>query len=211
MLSDIVAETFKSATEQQLTDASIKLECGFATIPLPGIDVPFHSRDLWAGVMPFRACKFLPSTSFILVILTTKPHSFKSQRLADKSRSTRWTICSQPHRGTIRHLEVVRTKNLRPDVSATARKAPGALGLRQLGSAAQRQNLVYIILAYQFASPVDRNPRTLLCRVRVRQIYRDWPRSHSDRHGNTHPQSQRRASRRFSQQQQCNFLFIEEC
>ncbi|KAG6893584.1 hypothetical protein C0992_009428 [Termitomyces sp. T32_za158] len=32
-----------------------QLERGFATIPLPGIDVPFHSRYLWAGVMPFRA------------------------------------------------------------------------------------------------------------------------------------------------------------
>ena len=27
----------------------------FRSIPLPGIDVPFHSRYLWAGVMPFRA------------------------------------------------------------------------------------------------------------------------------------------------------------
>ncbi|RPD53958.1 hypothetical protein L227DRAFT_464040, partial [Lentinus tigrinus ALCF2SS1-6] len=33
----------------------ITVERGFATIPLPGIDVPFHSRYLWAGVMPFRA------------------------------------------------------------------------------------------------------------------------------------------------------------
>lgn len=29
---------------------AVKLERGFATIPLPGIDVPFHSRYLWAGV-----------------------------------------------------------------------------------------------------------------------------------------------------------------
>ena len=35
-----------------------ELQRGFATIPLPGIDVPFHSRYLWAGVMPFRACAF---------------------------------------------------------------------------------------------------------------------------------------------------------
>lgn len=26
-----------------------------SSIPLVGIDVPFHSRYLWAGVMPFRA------------------------------------------------------------------------------------------------------------------------------------------------------------
>jgi fatty acid synthase subunit alpha len=73
MLNDIVAESFKSATEQQRTESYIKLERGFATIPLPGIDVPFHSRYLWAGVMPFRACKFLPFTSLVPVILITQP------------------------------------------------------------------------------------------------------------------------------------------
>jgi len=30
---------------------------GLATIPLSGIDVPFHSRYLWSGVIPFRACE----------------------------------------------------------------------------------------------------------------------------------------------------------
>lgn len=30
-----------------------------ATIPLPRIDVLFHSRNLWAGFMPFHACKSL--------------------------------------------------------------------------------------------------------------------------------------------------------
>jgi fatty acid synthase subunit beta len=57
MLGDIVMECFERAKEQQRAEGYIKLERGFATIPLPGIDVPFHSRYLWAGVMPFRACK----------------------------------------------------------------------------------------------------------------------------------------------------------
>ena len=43
--------------EKQKRDDYIVLERGFATIPLPGIDVSFHSRYLWAGVMPFRACE----------------------------------------------------------------------------------------------------------------------------------------------------------
>jgi fatty acid synthase subunit beta len=59
MLGDIVKECHTRATEQQKAEGYIKLERGFATIPLPGIDVPFHSRYLWAGVMPFRACMFL--------------------------------------------------------------------------------------------------------------------------------------------------------
>jgi fatty acid synthase subunit alpha, fungi type len=41
------------------SEGYIKLERGFANIPLPGIDVPFHARYLWAGIMPFPACKVL--------------------------------------------------------------------------------------------------------------------------------------------------------
>ena len=58
MLGDITQASYDKALEKQKEDGFIKLERGFATIPLPGIDVPFHSRYLWAGVMPFRACKF---------------------------------------------------------------------------------------------------------------------------------------------------------
>lgn len=57
MLGDIIESCFASAEEKQKKDGYIVLERGFATIPLPGIDVPFHSRYLWAGVMPFRACE----------------------------------------------------------------------------------------------------------------------------------------------------------
>jgi len=57
MLADIVKSCLEKAREQQRTEGYLKLERGFATIPLPGIDVPFHSRYLWAGVMPFRACE----------------------------------------------------------------------------------------------------------------------------------------------------------
>jgi fatty acid synthase subunit alpha len=58
MLADIVKSCLEKAREQQKVEGYIKLERGFATIPLPGIDVPFHSRYLWAGVMPFRACEY---------------------------------------------------------------------------------------------------------------------------------------------------------
>jgi fatty acid synthase subunit beta len=60
MLTEIVKSCHEKSLEQQKAqDGYIKLDRGFATIPLPGIDVPFHSRYLWAGVLPFRACKFL--------------------------------------------------------------------------------------------------------------------------------------------------------
>ena len=57
MLGEIVDSCHKKSQELQQREGYIKLERGFATIPLPGIDVPVHSRYLWAGVLPFRACK----------------------------------------------------------------------------------------------------------------------------------------------------------
>jgi fatty acid synthase subunit beta len=59
MLGDIIVECHQRALDQQKSQGYIILERGFATIPLPGIDVPFHSRYLWAGVLPFRACKLV--------------------------------------------------------------------------------------------------------------------------------------------------------
>lgn len=58
MLLEIIDNCFAKADALRRTTGHITLERGFATIPLPGIDVPFHSRYLWAGVMPFRACKY---------------------------------------------------------------------------------------------------------------------------------------------------------
>ena len=57
MLGEIIKSSHDSAVEKQKSDGYIILERGFATIPLPGIDVLFHSRYLWAGVMPFRTCE----------------------------------------------------------------------------------------------------------------------------------------------------------
>ena len=54
MLKDIVNSSYDSVVEKQNTEGYIVLERGLATIPLPGLDVPFHSRYLWSGVMPFR-------------------------------------------------------------------------------------------------------------------------------------------------------------
>ena len=70
MLGEIIKECFKKAQAQKAAEGHIKLERGFATIPLPGIDVPFHSRYLWAGVMPFRACN-PPSPSLYSPSLTS--------------------------------------------------------------------------------------------------------------------------------------------
>ncbi|PWY99602.1 hypothetical protein BCV70DRAFT_109981 [Testicularia cyperi] len=53
-LAEIVREVLAAALEEE-KKGRIELKRGFATIPLPGIDVPFHSRYLTGGVAPFRA------------------------------------------------------------------------------------------------------------------------------------------------------------
>jgi len=58
MLGDIVKSCYEKAQGQQKAKGYIKLEVVFATIPLPGIGAPFHSRYLWAGVLPFCMCTF---------------------------------------------------------------------------------------------------------------------------------------------------------
>ena len=42
-------------SKHQSSNGHIELERGFATIPLKGIDVPFHSTFLRSGVKPFRS------------------------------------------------------------------------------------------------------------------------------------------------------------
>lgn len=58
-LEDLKAHLVKMILEcRQQTEAKAKpisLERGFATIPLKGIDVPFHSTFLRSGVKPFRS------------------------------------------------------------------------------------------------------------------------------------------------------------
>ena len=46
MLKDIVNTCYDRTLEKQKAEGYIVLKCGLATIPLAGIDVPFHSRYL---------------------------------------------------------------------------------------------------------------------------------------------------------------------
>jgi fatty acid synthase subunit alpha len=75
MLGEIVTGCFDRAKAQQMSEGYIKLEHGFATITLPGIDVSFHSRYRWAGVMPFRV--YLCNVFFPEALLTNFRRSFQ--------------------------------------------------------------------------------------------------------------------------------------
>jgi hypothetical protein len=53
-LSEIIAGA-DAAAREEASRGRIELKRGYCTIPLPGIDVPFHSRVLGGGVPEFHA------------------------------------------------------------------------------------------------------------------------------------------------------------
>ena len=56
MVKEKLVEIIKGCAEQtEAKPKPVELERGFATIPLRGIDVPFHSTFLRSGVKPFRS------------------------------------------------------------------------------------------------------------------------------------------------------------
>ncbi|KAF9509535.1 hypothetical protein BS47DRAFT_1301318 [Hydnum rufescens UP504] len=127
--------------KQEANDGYIVLEHGFATIPLPGIDAPFHSQYLWVGVMPFRAylSKKINSTHLNPDLLISKYIPNLIAKPFEISREYAQIIYDQT---SSPHLDKV-LKNWECD---------------NWTSPKQHQNLAYTILvellAYQFTSPI---------------------------------------------------------
>ena len=96
MLGQVLEESYAKAQAKQKAEGYIRLERGFATIPLPGIDVPFHSRYLWAGVMPFRACMphFYSNPSPSLLTKASRPLQ-EDQPSSAQPRYAHRKICPQ--------------------------------------------------------------------------------------------------------------------
>ncbi|KAG1050211.1 hypothetical protein G6F42_029015 [Rhizopus arrhizus] len=61
-LTEIIDGAFEKTKVKQ-AKGRVQLERGHATVPLPGIDVPFHSSFLLSGVTPFRT--FLAKNTFL--------------------------------------------------------------------------------------------------------------------------------------------------
>ncbi|RPD59601.1 fatty acid synthase [Lentinus tigrinus ALCF2SS1-6] len=141
MLGEIVSSCYAKAQELQAKDGYITLERGFATIPLPGIDVPFHSRYLWAGVMPFRA----------YLSKKVNPAHLNPDTLVGKYVPN---LIAKPFEVTKEYAQLIYDQTLSPRLDKVLRK----WDQENWGSAEQRQKLAYVILvellAYQFASPV---------------------------------------------------------
>ncbi|CAE6423597.1 unnamed protein product [Rhizoctonia solani] len=141
MLRDIITSCLEKVKEKQKAEGHIKLERGFATIPLPGIDVPFHSRYLWAGVMPFRA----------YLSKKINPLHLNPDLLIDKYIPN---LIAKPFDVTKEYAQIIYDQTSSPRLD----KVLTNWDQDNWGSAEQRQKLAYTILvellAYQFASPV---------------------------------------------------------
>ncbi|THV07258.1 fatty acid synthase [Dendrothele bispora CBS 962.96] len=141
MLTDIVKECHARVLDQQKAEGHIQLERGFATIPLPGIDVPFHSRYLWAGVMPFRT----------YLSKKINPTHLNPDMLIGKYIPN---LIAKPFEVTLDYAQIIYDQTSSPSLDKVLKK----WDQEKWGSPEQRQKLAYIILvellAYQFASPV---------------------------------------------------------
>ncbi|PPQ94469.1 hypothetical protein CVT25_001102 [Psilocybe cyanescens] len=141
MLGDIVKSCFEKAQEQQKEEGYIKLERGFATIPLPGIDVPFHSRYLWAGVLPFRA--------YLSKKINAK--HLNPDMLVGKYIPN---LIAKPFQVSRDYAQIIYDQTSSPRLGKVLKKWEED----NWDSSENRQQLAYIILvellAYQFASPV---------------------------------------------------------
>ncbi|KAF8969171.1 fatty acid synthase [Flammula alnicola] len=141
MLGDIVKNCFEKAQEQQKAEGYIKLERGFATIPLPGIDVPFHSRYLWAGVLPFRA----------YLSKKINPTHLNPDMLVGKYIPN---LVAKPFQVSREYAQIIYDQTSSPRLDKVLKKWEED----KWASPQNRQQLAYIILvellAYQFASPV---------------------------------------------------------
>ncbi|TFK27788.1 fatty acid synthetase alpha subunit [Coprinopsis marcescibilis] len=142
MLGEIVQESYGRALEQQKAqDGYIKLDRGFATIPLPGIDVPFHSRYLWAGVLPFRAY-----LSKKINAADLNPDMLIGKYIPN--------LIARPFDVTREYAQIIYDQTSSPRLDKVLKKWEQD----GWGKHDNRQKLAYVILvellAYQFASPV---------------------------------------------------------
>ncbi|KAG0203436.1 3-oxoacyl-[acyl-carrier-protein] synthase [Mortierella sp. GBA30] len=139
-LSQIIAGALEKVAEKLAKDGHIKPERGVATIPLAGIDVPFHSSFLLSGVAPFRtylAKKINPTfinvpllTAKYIPNLTAQPFSIEKSYIEGV-----YNLTSSPRLAKVLKNWV--------DTKLTAKQQ------QRLG-----YTLLVELLAYQFASPV---------------------------------------------------------
>nr|ODN98836.1 hypothetical protein L204_02800 [Cryptococcus depauperatus CBS 7855] len=141
-LSEIIEGCWNMMAEKEKEDGgSVILDRGFATIPLPGIDVPFHSRYLWPGVLSFRN----------YLVKKIDPTQLNPDRLVGKYIPN---LIAEPFEVSKAYVQKIFDQTASPRLETVL-----ANWEREAWeSPTNRQQLAYNILteclAYQFASPV---------------------------------------------------------
>ena len=140
-LSEIIEGCWEMMAEKEAKDGGVVLERGFATIPLPGIDVPFHSRYLWPGVMSFRN----------YLVKKIDPTQLNPDRLEGKYIPN---LIAEPFAVTKGFVQKIFDETASPRMEEILKNWESA----GWSSPEKRQRLAYNLLteclAYQFASPV---------------------------------------------------------
>ncbi|OCF76033.1 fatty acid synthase subunit beta [Kwoniella mangroviensis CBS 8886] len=140
-LAEIIDGCWDMMIEKEKKDGSVILDRGFATIPLPGIDVPFHSRYLWPGVLSFRN----------YLVKKIDPSQLNPDRLVGKYIPN---LIAETFEVSKAYVQKIFDQTASPRMEAVLKNWEKDAW----DSAAQRQKLAYNILteclAYQFASPV---------------------------------------------------------
>eukprot|EP00127_Corallochytrium_limacisporum_P004434 Clim_evm12s162 gene=Clim_evmTU12s162 len=142
-LPGIIAEGLSAAERKAVVAKKFgrpfQLERGVATIPLPGIDVPFHSKQLLDGVDAFRS--LLAPKITIPRVLKALPHLL--QRYIPNVVAEPFSV----EKTFIRHVaEVTGSKNLNMILEGDR--------LSTLHDAQKARILLIELLAHQFAMPV---------------------------------------------------------
>ncbi|KAJ1674527.1 fatty acid synthase alpha subunit Lsd1, partial [Spiromyces aspiralis] len=140
-LAAIISECAEKADKIIARDGFINLERGKATIPLPGIDVPFHSSFLLPGVGPFRNF-LLRKMNITDIDLSRLRHLYIPN------------LTAKPFDITREYFEEVYDLTQSSRVAKVLREWDD----EWLSSPGEQQRLAYTLLvellAYQFASPV---------------------------------------------------------
>ncbi|CCG83263.1 putative Fatty acid synthase beta subunit [Taphrina deformans PYCC 5710] len=109
----------KSLEKAKAAGGRLELERGFATIPLKGIDVPFHSSFLRNGVKPFRSflARKIPKTQINPALLssyipnvTAKPFSISKEYITEC-----WKLTGSPKlKGILDNWDSLSTSGIKP-------------------------------------------------------------------------------------------------
>ncbi|KAI9223673.1 hypothetical protein BC828DRAFT_410490 [Blastocladiella britannica] len=165
VLNSVAKGVFDQAKLEELLRnadlATMKLERGHATIPLAGIDVPFHSSFLLTGVTPFR--EYLQRK--------VKETHIHAQRLEGRYIPN---LTAKPFRVTREYIAAVAKQTNSPVLNKVLKKL-------RLDTPEQKQQVAHTLLiellAYQFASAVRwiETQDVLLAEYKVERIIEVGP------------------------------------